>query len=417
MRSFKLVSALLLIGVGWNAPATAEITEQVRDWRVSCDDELNCNADVAATDINQAVRLIVRRDGAIGAPIDIVWAFETAPTTGTTIRLQLTDVDYAISGEVVRVRPGNEVWWPGYAPDEKLVQMLLKSQAGTVTIRVADSTDQVEGSVSLRGVTAALAVMDFAQRRVERTDAVVIVGGIVAQQSSAEFFGFAPDPALATSQLPDTQPADTTAARAPEVTVPAEPTGDLAAVDDGPTAQTTPTDNMADDTLLTASLELFSAQPFEVQLRTQLPSGLIRELSESYFCRTTELLETMPAIAYPITKDRTLWRVPCNTTTFHSTHMFVESNRFAPGELTVHTFGYPPATGFDAETDSVDPAFDAQTGQLTSFVKSRSQGDCGIFATYRWTGDGFDLQEYREKKECDGSNEDPSGYPLVWQNS
>ena len=401
----KLLLAMLAGCVAFpGTAAAADIQEKLRDWTISCNADRACDASIAVTDIERPVSLLLRRDPTIGAPIDIVWKFQSPPPIGSRIRLQLNDVDYAISGEVVRVRPENEVWWPGYEPGEKLIQMLRQSQVGTVTLTLADSTDQDEGSVSLNGATASLALMDFVQRRLDRTDAAVVAGAVAANVPSREFYGLLSDP-----------PVDPNSAEQLVELAPNAPQSTQAAA-----ADTAQADDQADATA-TALPEnpgtLFARAPFKVRLRTQLPAGMVRTLAEDYFCRTTELLQDSPAIAYPVDADRTLWQVPCNTTAFHQTQMFVESDRQSASALVVHTFDYPPDQAFDAETDTVDPQFDSLSGRLTSFVKSRSQGDCGIFAAYTWTGDGFDLLEYRQKSDCDGAIEDPETYPLLWSRS
>ncbi len=56
---------------------------------------------------------------------------------------------------------------------------------------------------------------------------------------------------------------------------------------------------------------------------------------------------------------------------------------------------------------AMEANFDATTGTLTTVTKDRGTGDCGSAGTYKWVSDAdrgeyFELQEFRQKTECDG---------------
>ncbi|MEE3719958.1 DUF1176 domain-containing protein [Tumidithrix elongata RA019] len=60
------------------------------------------------------------------------------------------------------------------------------------------------------------------------------------------------------------------------------------------------------------------------------------------------------------------------------------------------------------------PKFNASTGILSNYAKSRGVGDCGTFAKYKFENEQFVLQEYRAKFSCDGRAIDPAQYPLIY---
>lgn len=59
-------------------------------------------------------------------------------------------------------------------------------------------------------------------------------------------------------------------------------------------------------------------------------------------------------------------------------------------------------------------SFDKETQILTLITKSRGLGDCGSFAKYLWINNGFELKEYRYKKDCDENYIEPEKYPLIY---
>lgn len=63
--------------------------------------------------------------------------------------------------------------------------------------------------------------------------------------------------------------------------------------------------------------------------------------------------------------------------------------------------------------------FDPNQGLLTIFSKARGLGDCGSLATYRWTGQGLELDTYRYQECSDNPPEgdsalDPANYPQIY---
>ena len=57
--------------------------------------------------------------------------------------------------------------------------------------------------------------------------------------------------------------------------------------------------------------------------------------------------------------------------------------------------------------------FDASSGNLKVHNRYRGPGDCGSYAVYTFTSSGAQLQELREKAECDGEGaEHPEQWPI-----
>lgn len=60
------------------------------------------------------------------------------------------------------------------------------------------------------------------------------------------------------------------------------------------------------------------------------------------------------------------------------------------------------------------PEFDIEMKRLTVDRKARGLGDCGSYGIYQWQDDGFILEEYRYKGECDGVYIPVEDYPVIY---
>lgn len=65
------------------------------------------------------------------------------------------------------------------------------------------------------------------------------------------------------------------------------------------------------------------------------------------------------------------------------------------------------------ETTLVNAAYDPAQGVLSFFQKARGLGDCGVAASYAWTGRGFALAEWSQMGECAGVP--PEDWAPLWR--
>jgi len=91
---------------------------------------------------------------------------------------------------------------------------------------------------------------------------------------------------------------------------------------------------------------------------------------------------------------------PCDSGAYNRTSEILVANN--AGRLTPALFETKPGWGEDAN-QIVNGGWDAKARTLTSYVKARGLGDCGVIDRWAWTGKRFDLAARREMGECRGS--------------
>lgn len=111
----------------------------------------------------------------------------------------------------------------------------------------------------------------------------------------------------------------------------------------------------------------------------------------------------LPAVeAFALGGGKTLVLLPCGSGAYNfSTIPFIVT----AGKPVLAQFDYPPGETMaeDGRPTLVNAAFDAKTGQLSSYSKGRGIGDCGASEDYVWDGTRFRLVEARQMPECRGS--------------
>lgn len=151
-----------------------------------------------------------------------------------------------------------------------------------------------------------------------------------------------------------------------------------------------------------------------------LPSVLAQveamDLCDGFFQADVAAAESQ---VYPL-GDRALVEVLCAHAAYQSAYAYAVV--FPDGTLeplTLDVF-YPDEAGnFQRVSESTVgglTTFDPSQGELTVFSKARGIGDCGSFATYRWTGQALDLETYRYQ-DCTETPEtapDPASYPQIY---
>lgn len=63
--------------------------------------------------------------------------------------------------------------------------------------------------------------------------------------------------------------------------------------------------------------------------------------------------------------------------------------------------------------DMVEPSFDPATGQLSTAAKGRGLGDCGLMASWTWSGGAFRLTSLAYQDQCGGA--EPGDSPVLFR--
>ena len=98
--------------------------------------------------------------------------------------------------------------------------------------------------------------------------------------------------------------------------------------------------------------------------------------------------------------NKTLYILPCDSGAYNfSSQIYVFD-----GEAYRQQYfaDFSESTGWTGAAVLFLPSYEAGTKTLTSFYKGRGIGECGTAGTWVWTGNMFEMTEYRSKEDCDG---------------
>lgn len=151
-----------------------------------------------------------------------------------------------------------------------------------------------------------------------------------------------------------------------------------------------------------------------------IPAYVIEALGPAD-CYVEESIGPESAKKYVIASAVHLWAVPCIVGAYQAAWSYVIAEQWNDGWLAnIVDFPGPPGRSITPEFTIISPEFDPLTGRLVSYAKGRGLGDCGVFSRYFLRSvEGeiviWELQEYRQKEDCDGVYVDPEDYPLVYE--
>lgn len=117
----------------------------------------------------------------------------------------------------------------------------------------------------------------------------------------------------------------------------------------------------------------------------------------------------------PLTDQRALLLVSCEMGAYNVIDLAFEVTRNPPyvaRGVTLTLPFTPPGTG-DRQLELINAEYDAASGQLYTFGKGRGLGDCGSATRWQFDGTRFVLAEYAEETTCDAwhSSDD---WPTLW---
>ena len=110
----------------------------------------------------------------------------------------------------------------------------------------------------------------------------------------------------------------------------------------------------------------------------------------------------------------TVYAISCTAGAYNfgSRYWSVRNGDFLGAELLMFADS-DGAGGFTGTDILINPALDAQKGEITSFAKGRGIGDCGSAGRWKWDGYRFMLQELRAQDACTGV--DSEHWPVVFR--
>ena len=355
------------------------ISERARDWWVTCKDNKYCIAEVTGKAANgQTMRLKLERSNKANGKMFVTIAPEQKLEIGMRVDINIPSFDFGVFGTINKLYPGNEMTFAGDARRE-LITNLRKGRNGTVVVDFGGDIGKLIYEVSFVGVTDALLKMDEVQQRIGRLDAAIAWGG---------------------------EPTDS-------LSPAREPEGDEIVGENGHEDQSGDSANRILELPDGASLELV----YEVN---KLPDSVSRLGFQVYECDMENAIGGFGARIYGLGDGHTLYLVPCQTGDANIEHYVAMSGPWMDGGVNYYDFEYPPDFNSDNAPLITNPEYDTTTGILTGTSYSSPNFDCGIWKKYAlvapddYNREFFELEEYREKQNCDGKTTPPPDYELVW---
>jgi len=117
----------------------------------------------------------------------------------------------------------------------------------------------------------------------------------------------------------------------------------------------------------------------------------------------------------PLTDQKALLLVSCEMGAYNVIDLAFEVTRSQPYVARGMTLTLPftPPGVSERQLDLINADYDAATGQLYTFGKGRGLGDCGRATRWQFDGTRFVLAEYAEESTCDAwhSSDD---WPTLW---
>lgn len=117
----------------------------------------------------------------------------------------------------------------------------------------------------------------------------------------------------------------------------------------------------------------------------------------------------------PLTDTKALLLVSCEMGAYNVIDLAFEVTREQPyvARGISLTLPFTPPTINERQLELINAEYDAATGQLYTFGKGRGLGDCGSASRWQFDGNSFVLAEYAEESTCDAwhSSDD---WPTLW---
>jgi hypothetical protein len=147
----------------------------------------------------------------------------------------------------------------------------------------------------------------------------------------------------------------------------------------------------------------------------QVPREITDEARKKHDCNPQFMRQGV--VAYSLSEEAALWQMTCDRFAYQATSIYAVVYAAAPGsDFEFLTFKRPPGKEPSSETTLMMPKWDVASRTVTGVSLGRGSGDCGTLERHRFKVDRkFELVEFREKENCDGKEDKPESWPLVFR--
>lgn len=378
MRSTCLrAAAAAFFSLSASATSAQDVAQTMRDWWVECGPQGYCVAEVNGfSQSYDAVTLRLQRSEEGHAPILVSIRPERPVSAGQRFLLEIPETGDLYDGTVDRVSDG--AFTVPFDPQGTLIQGMRDGPDLFVTIFDAGGTGQVTYTVPLSGAVDSLTVMDIAQLRLGREDAVITTGPMPADSWSDPFPGGG----------------DETDGEDMGGVAEDGDTGD-AHMEEGPNG---------------SWFDLVYAEG-------DLPDEVLMPGYRVLDCK--DLAGSIGQVGAGITRDqrgRMWYAVPCAIGKANVQYYVVLHAPNAGHDHDLLMFQLPPAENKPDRAGILNPVIRADEDTIIATRYGNMNRNCGAYEIHRLNPDDgrLELNAYYEKRDCGGAQVAPKDFPLVF---
>ncbi|MBR9864538.1 MAG: DUF1176 domain-containing protein [Rhodobacteraceae bacterium] len=363
---FTLLRLMALLVVLGQMSLAQDVGQSMRQWWVECDRQGYCSADTEGqTEDYETLTLRIERSAAANSPLLLELTPETLLGEGAAVRF---DIPGVIEGIVRKVGPVSDNSFTTSEPlDSDLLHGVMTGETLFITIDFRSERGVQVFEVPLAGAIDSLTVMDIAQRRLGRRDAIVARGAAPVDSPSDIF------------------PQDGT--------------------DNGP------------DGALPAGEGEEAAYVEVLYTPDELPAAVLEFGRTEADCGDPAgPLNEMGAIVNRDASGRTIFLIPCRIGQANVSYYIVLHDPANGVEYAMQRFELPPAHNAPDRATIMNPQWLAGRDRLVSTRYGNINLNCGSYEVHNWIAEQqrFELSVYRAKEDCTGPHVEPESFPLEW---
>lgn len=377
---FPLLRFLILFTLLAPTVTAQEVGQTMRQWWVECDRLGFCVSDINGfTADYEPLTVRLQRSEEPNSPVLILLTPETLITSGDAVIFDFLDgsepilrkTDTALYNTITLSEP----------VDSPLLAALMAGSTLDITIGFQGTRGAQTFKVSLDGAIDTLTIMDVAQQRLGRVDAIVARGAAPADSPSDIY------PSLG-----------------------AETGGEDMGADEGGEIIQDSGDGHMEEGPNGSYLDLIYSQD-------ELPPEVVRYAAEDADCGDlTAPLNEMGAVVHRDQNARITYLVPCVIGQANVAYYVVTHDPAKGLDYALQRFELPPAQNKPDRVTILNPQWQADQNQLIATRFGDVNLNCGAYEIHNWivAEQRFELVSYQHKKNCDGPQMMPSDFPMEW---
>lgn len=385
---FPLLRFVILFTLLAQTATAQEVAQTMRQWWVECDRLGYCVSDINGfTADYEPVTVRLQRSEAPNSPVLILLTPESLITSGDAVIFDFLD------GSEPILRKTDTVLYNTITLTEPVTSPLLAAIMAGSTLDITIGFQGTRGAqtfkVSLDGAIDTLTLMDVAQQRLGRVDAIVARGAAPADSPSDIY------PSLGEETEGEDMGADVGSdddgGEGGEII---ENSGD-AHMEEGPNG---------------SYLDLIYGQD-------ELPPEVVRYAYEDANCGDlTTPLNEMGAVVHRDQTARITYLVPCLIGQANVAYYIVTHDPAKGSDYALQRFELPPAQNKPDRVTILNPQWRADQNRLIATRFGDINLNCGAYEIHNWIAaeQRFELVSYQHKKTCDGPQILPSDFPMEW---